>query len=66
MAEPLEIRYSRLLSGRCTQEEIANIAIDAVKTGNIQLANIAFSRLEEEDTLIKLYKRAATLIRREI
>lgn len=56
MAEPLEIRYSRLLSGRCTQEEIANIAIDAVKTGNIQLANIAFSRLEEEDTLIKLYK----------
>ena len=47
---------TRLLSGNLSQREIATVATQSVKKGNIPLAELAYSLLESEDAILKLYR----------
>lgn len=49
-------QLSKLLSGNLSQSEIAIIATQAVKNGDITLAELAFSQLQKKDALLKLYE----------
>ena len=46
----------KLLNGDLSQEQIATIATQAVKRGNIPLAELAYSLIKNEDAILRLYK----------
>ena len=49
-------QLSKLWNGRLSQSEIATIATQAVKKGDINLAEVAFSQTQKKDALLKLYE----------
>lgn len=49
-------QLSKLWNGSLSQSEIAIIATQAVKKGDINLAELAFSQIQKKDALLKLYE----------